>query len=123
MRLPTESDEPQLPHRPITRTQQGQVQSPTQIVDNGDTTSSSESDDEDVNPTRPLAMSWGDFLSQPEFASIQPTQTQVLDEVPVAPPVGNLAEVDLSLDTVNIPDADPPPILDPEGVRRRSRCN
>ena len=62
-------------------------------------------------------------MSQPEFASIQPTQTQVLDEVPVAPPVGNLAEVDLSLDTVNIPDADPPPILDPEGVRRRSRCN
>lgn len=56
MRLSIDSDEPQLPRRPMTRTQQGQAQSLTQIVDNGNTTLSSESDDEDVNP---LAMGLG----------------------------------------------------------------
>lgn len=115
VRLPADSDEPEIPQRPVTRTQQRQTQSPTQIVSNGDDPLSSESEYEDVDPPRPLAKEWRDLLSQPEFAPGQ--QSQDTDEVQVASPARNLAEVDLNQETVDIPIVDLPPFTDPDAGR------
>lgn len=103
----------------LTRTKQRQVQSPPQTVNDGDASLSSESGYEEVDPPRLLAQGWRDLWSQQEFTR---QQSQVPDEVQVTSPARNLAEVDLSLETVDIPDAHLPPIADLDADREGSRC-
>lgn len=115
VRLPSESDEPELPQRPGTRTQQRRAQSSTQLVNHEDEPLSSESDYEDVDPPRQISIEWKDLLSQPEFCPRQ--LSQFADEVQVASPARDPAGVDQSLETDDVPDADLPPTTDPDTDR------
>lgn len=110
-----DSDEPALPQRPVTRTQQRRTRSSTPIISNGDDFPTSGSDYEDVNPPRPLTLEWRGLLSQPEFVIREPTR--VIEDVPAAALARDLAEVDPSVESVDIPDVHLPPSPDPDAGR------